>query len=79
MVQCDHSEKNVLCLSQSPRWVSCLKGLNVPPHFVGLVDHEDARFEYQKVTQTSNLSSQVEERVKRNRNSKSSIKIVSNS
>lgn len=79
MVQCDHSAKNVLFLSQSSKWVFCLKGLNVPPHLVDLADHKDASVAYQKVTQTSNLSSQAEEGMKRNRNSESSIKVVSNS
>lgn len=79
MVQCDHSAKNVLFLSQSSKWVFCLKGLNVPPHLVDLTEHKDASVAYQRLTQTSNLSSQAEEGIKGNRNSKSSVKIVSNS
>lgn len=48
-------------------------------HLVDLANHEDASIQDQKVSQTSNLSNEAEEGMKRNRNSKSSINIASNS
>lgn len=68
-----HLEQNVLVLSQVSKLMFRLKGLNVPVHLTVLAHPEEASTEYQELTQTSKMSSQVEEGVKSNRNSKSTI------
>lgn len=68
-----HLDQNELFLSQISILIFCLKGLDIPLHLSVLAHHEKVSTEYQEIIQTSSMSSQVEEGVKRNRNCKSTV------